>query len=417
MRKKNKADDAITELLSAAPAETLSALISILSAKHPNLRQECLNYLKKNVPVTTEQETSIEQEIVMDLWSELSADLEELDSYGGGDYEAVDRVADLLSDIQEKLDDKKIDRDIRRDLLAEVLPFIISGNAGLDDVLYDVAYAACYDDDDWRHLAQSFEEMKKEWPTDHARRIYRRLGDREKYLELRLKKLLYGGDYHDLAVFYWEEGNREEAMAIAEEGIIKGQGQMDDLRKFLADRACEGGNRSRYLELELAQATDCLTLAKYTEFEKICTAEEWKALESRLLERLAGAWAVEQLKIRTHRGEYDLAVAILLKAKYPAHAWDSTEELKIAAKLETLYPELILNYYISGLGNLNMNATRKEYAQKAKVMQKVQHMLMDVLKSKDRWDTFAVKVKGDNLRRRAFQEEFNRIVTGWRELG
>jgi hypothetical protein len=31
-----------------------------------------------------------------------------------------------------------------------VLPFITSGNAGLDDPLYDLAYATCYRDEDWR---------------------------------------------------------------------------------------------------------------------------------------------------------------------------------------------------------------------------------------------------------------------------
>jgi hypothetical protein len=416
MTKKKEAADALTDLLSEVRSETLIELIGILAAKSPDLRQECFNYLKKHVSLTAEQKTRAEQEIVMALWLELSPDLEELDSYGGGDHGTVDNVADLLYDIQKKLADKKIERKIRRDLIDEVLPFIKSGNAGLDDTLYDVAYAACYDDDDWRSLAQSLEEMKKEWPIDHARRIYRKLGDREKYFELRRKKLLYGGDYHDLAMFYWNEGNRKQALDVAEEGMKKGQGRMDELRKFLADRAREGGNRDRYLELQLAQTTDCLTLAKYTAFKKICTAEEWKAFEPRLLERLANAWAVEQLKIHMHREEYDLAVAVLLKGKYPTYAWDSTDELRMAAKLETLFPEQILTYYISSLGNLNINGTRKEYAQKAKIMLKVRHILLDVLKVNDRWKTFACKVKRDNLRRTAFQEEFNRVVPGWREL-
>ena len=54
-------------------------------------------------------------------------------------------------------------------------------DAGLDDDLYDLAYAACYTDDDWRALAQAFETMSGDWKLDHSRRIYRRLGDRGKY--------------------------------------------------------------------------------------------------------------------------------------------------------------------------------------------------------------------------------------------
>jgi len=101
----------------------------------------------------------------------LMANLDELDSYGGGDYSLTDHVGDLLVKIQERLATGRIEGDIRRELLEEVLPFIKTGNAGLDDELYDVAYAACYDAADWRRLAQSFDGMQKEWPVDHARRF------------------------------------------------------------------------------------------------------------------------------------------------------------------------------------------------------------------------------------------------------
>jgi hypothetical protein len=138
----------------------------------------------------------------------------------------VDHVADLIYDIQQKLAGKKINEEIRRQLLDEVIPFIKSDNAGLDDSLYDLAYSTCYSDEDWRHLAAALEAINKEWPTDHARRIYRKLGDREKYLELRCTKLVYGGDYYDLAAFYWDEGNRAKALAVAEEGKKKGQGRI-----------------------------------------------------------------------------------------------------------------------------------------------------------------------------------------------
>lgn len=41
------------------------------------------------------------------------------------------------------------------------------------------------------------------WYTLSARNIYRRIGDRNKYLELRARHMEYGADYHDLATFYW----------------------------------------------------------------------------------------------------------------------------------------------------------------------------------------------------------------------
>ena len=66
---------------------------------------------------------------------------------------------------------------------------------------------------------------------------------------------MYGSDYHDLATFYWDEGNRKEALSVAEEGKIKGLGRMDELRGFLSDRAREEGNREQYIALQFEQTT------------------------------------------------------------------------------------------------------------------------------------------------------------------
>jgi len=59
------------------------------------------------------------------------------------------------------------------------------------------------------------ESIGKEWPQEHARRIYRRIGDHEDYLRLRALKMKYGGDYHDLATFYWEQGEKKQRHSSA----------------------------------------------------------------------------------------------------------------------------------------------------------------------------------------------------------
>ena len=348
MARKKKPADPLNELLEAAKPETLKNLVNHLSGFGPEIRRECFDYLKNHVPLTTEQKIRSEGEIAMALWWELYPDLEELDTYGSGDDATVEHVAGLIDDIQQKLARKQIDEEIRRQLLDEVIPFIKSGNAGMDDSLNELTYASCYSDEDWRRLAETLEDLNRDWPTDHARWIYRKLGDREKYLELRCKKLVYGTDYHDLASFYWDEGNREKALAIAEEGNIKGQGRMDELRKFLSDRALESGNRKRYLALQLDQTADHLTLAGYKAFRKLCTAEEWNEHEPQLIKRLDDAWTSERLKILMYRKEYEKALAVLLKGKYPIRAWDSDGELRTAKLLETRFPDKILTYYLSG---------------------------------------------------------------------
>jgi hypothetical protein len=414
--KKRKQADALTELVATTPSHVLGDLLIKLASSRPDVRRECFDYLKKHIPLSESSKTQSEGEILLALWSELEPDLSDLDEYGGGDYDVVEDVASLLYQIEQKLSRKKIDVEYRHELLTSVLPYIESGNAGLDDPLYDLAYATCYDDNDLRFLAESFETMGGDWKIEHARRIYRQLGDRDKYLELRSRKMVYGADYYDLASFYWKAGEKEKALQVADQGLQNGEGRMDELREFVAQRAKDAGNRDRYLELQFAQTVDHLTCDKYKAFRKICTIAEWKVYEAKILERMKDAWSSEQLRIHMHRKEYDKAVAVLLDAGYPHTAWNSDYEIQTAKRLEPHFPEEILKYYLTGLGNLKTNALRKEYARKAQVMAKVRRLLVEVLKDKDRWVTFAVEVKQDNIKRPAFQEEFAKIVPGWRRL-
>lgn len=416
MAKKPTQGDALTELLSAASHKIISKLIVELATKSPDVRRECFDFLKSQVSVSEALVQRSEGEAVLALWFELVPDLQELDEYGGGDYAKSDHVAELLSQVQERLNAHNVDFDFRQELLDLVLPFIESSNAGLDDMLYDVAYATCYDDDGLRALAQDFEAMKGEWNTVHARRIYRRLGDGDKYLELRSQRMEYGADYHDLASFYWDSGELEKALQVAEDGLHKAKGRMDELRAFVIARAEESGDREKYMALQFDQATDQLTFEKYQEFSKVCSAEEWSLFEPQILLRLQQAGAIDRLKIRMHREEHDEALAILTKERYPIPSWGGTYEIQVAEMLEKRYPEKILKYYLSGLGDLDRNANRTEYARKARVMVKIQHMLVDVLGDEARWKKFASKVKKANLRRPAFQQEFAQVVPGWGEL-
>jgi hypothetical protein len=416
MAKKRKKGDALTALLGVATHKVLSELILTLATEFPEVRRESFDFLKSQVSISKSLEKRSEGEAIMALWSELAPDLDDLDSYGGGDYATEDLVAELLDQIRERLETKNVDADHRQEILNLVLPYVKSGNAGMDDMLYEVAYAACYDDADLRGLAQAFETMSSEWKVGRAQDIYRRIGDRDKYLALRAKRMEYGADYHDLATFYWDSGEKEKALHIAEEGLSKAQGRMDELREFVMMRAQEAGDRDKYMDLQFAQTTDRLSLKKYKAFKKICTSAEWKSFEPKVVGMLKNAWGTDRLKIRMHRREYDEALAILIKGRYPTSTWEGDYEIKVAQKLEKRYPEEILKYYLSGLGNLNHSAQRKEYTRKAKVMAKVRHVLVDVLGDEQRWIKFARKVKRDNARRPAFQQEFANAVPGWREL-
>jgi len=412
-KKTVKYQDPLRQLLEAADTKILIKLIEDLADMRPEVRRECFEFLKKHVEMSPNQQDTSEGEAICALWYELEPDLAELDEYGGGDYGLVDSVGGLLIEITKKLASKQVPREYRTDLLNEVLAYIQSGNAGLDDDLYDVAYACCYSDEDLRQLAEAFEKMKSNWPINHARRIYRKIGDHEKYLALRALNMEVGADYHDLATFYWEQGEREKALETAKNGLAKGQGRLDELRQFLSERAQESGDRQGYLKLQFEQTVDRLTLEKYQAFKKLCADDEWGAYESDVLKNLGQAWGHDKLKIHMYRQEFDQALATLLKARYPYNSYGKAYELEVAARLEDRFPEKILGYYQSGLGNLNSNFPRKDYAAKAELMKKVRHMYVDVLHTPEPWIKFVRQVKLDNKKRPAFQEEMRKAVAGW----
>jgi len=414
--KKEERKDPLDQLIMAAGPEVLQSLIKDLAVARPEIRRECFQFLKKRVTLTSDEESVAEGEALFALWMELAPDLSELDEYGGGDYELVDHVGGLLYEISEALGKKKVSREYRQNLLDEVLPYIRSGNAGLDDDLYDAAYAACFDNEDLRDLAERFEAIGRSWPIDHARRIYREIGDHEKYLELRLLKMEYGLDYYDLATFYWETGNKDKAIDVGRKGLKEAKGRMDEIRSFMAKRAMESGDRSEYIELQFVQAADQLTLKGYKAFNKMCNKKEWAHYEPRLLKELDKAWDAERLKIYLYRKEYDQAMTLLKKSRYPDTSYGESEILKTAAKLEQMYPVEILSFYMTGLGNLNYSFDRKTYARRALVVAKLRHMWVDVMKTPEKWEKFGRKVKEMNLKRPAFQEVFSKVLPGWESL-
>ena len=61
---------------------------------------------------------------------------------------------------------------------------------------------------------------------------------------------------------------------------------------------------------------------------------EWTQFEPKILAQIKDGQQTEQLKIRMYRKEFDEAIAILTKGRYPTFGWDDSYEIKTAKKLE-----------------------------------------------------------------------------------
>ena len=252
-------------------------------------------------------------------------------------------------------------------------------------------------------------------PIDHARRIYRSIGDHKKYLELRVRRMRYGLDYYDLVSFYWEIGEHEKAIDTAQKGMELAEGRMDELRMFLAERAKDAGNRDTYLEYYFEQKTHPLTVSSYQELEQECQQEEWERYEPKLVEMLKKNFDLRAVKIHMHRQEYETALQYF---KDPSRIpyYGAYEVFSVAKELESRYPQQILEFYTSSLGNLNVSASRKIYAQNAVAVSRVRRVLVDVMNTPDEWKKFALPIKLHNAKRPAFQDEFAHVIPDWKSL-
>lgn len=127
MARKRKQDDPLAAPIETVPKAKLVDLIVRVSASHPAVRRECLDYLNRHTVLSPSRKKQSEGEKLLALWAELAPDLDELDAYGGGNYDADFHVSSLLQEIAQALSRKKTDAVYRQQLLDNALPYIESG--------------------------------------------------------------------------------------------------------------------------------------------------------------------------------------------------------------------------------------------------------------------------------------------------
>ncbi len=87
--------------------------------------------------------------------------------------------------------------------------------------------------------------------------------------------------------------------------------------------------------------------------------------------------------------------------------------MQAATALETKFPEQILEFYQKGLGSYNVSADRKVYAEQAKVALKIRYMFINVMNQPEKWKNMVQEMKFLNKQRKAFFEEFSKIIPDW----
>ncbi|MCD4719286.1 MAG: hypothetical protein K8S13_05420 [Desulfobacula sp.] len=121
------------------------------------------------------------------------------------------------------------------------------------------------------------------------------------------------------------------------------------------------------------------------------------------------------MKIYLYRKEYENALKYFERNRRLSY-FSSHEVFSTAEELESRYPEQILKFYKLCVGDLNVSATRKTYAENAVAVARIRRVLLEVLKETDKWKEYALPIKSNNEKRPAFQDEFARAIPDWKNL-
>src|ERR1700730_5580843 len=153
---------------------------------------------------------------------------------------------------------------------------------------------------------------------------------------------------------------------------------------------------------------------QYKSFKQLCKAEEL-TYEPKMLKAVERATKIDQLEIFLFRKEFDKAVEVLAKLLYPHPKYGDDRLFRMIAKLESKYPNQVLEFHRKGLGNVLAVGERAAYAGQARAALRMRHIWLDVLKTPEAWQTCAKNVKALTLKKPAFQQEFAKTIPDWKE--
>jgi len=412
-----EAGASLTRLLETATAASLRSVIKDLTEETPHLERLCITLLLAHNKTSDENSMKAATNQAWALWFSIEDTLVELETFAGPDEE-YEKVAYVLEQLAQVVSDGCASADCRQEIQSMALKYLASDNASVDE-LFDVAKACCHTDEEFRQLAETFEATERKWSfgsctyKEQAMQIYRQIGDRDRYLALRLEHLDNDRDFLELATFYAEAGEMDKAVLTAEQGLAQTLthrwGNATGLRTFLADYALSMGDRERYMALQFANTTERLTLEHYKHFEQLCTPDEWHAFEPRLLSCLETAWTDAKVSIWLDRKQFDKALAALLEDGPCFDAGPDSQLRRSARVLESQYPTELLNHYLRKLGLIEAGS-RRRYAEQAHYVADIKRVMLDHLVDEPAWVSFSARLKTESKRLPAFRDELKKVL-------
>lgn len=194
-------------------------------------QQALLDYCQKNS--TPDNHILIIEMQIRQHWNKAAAIIQEFDMYGGGSESDEDDAYSELGKVMELLKNNVTSWDVRKSVLDDMLELVASDNSGFTDFLVDIAVIMCTNREENLYLAEYLGKYGNFYYKGLAARMFLNNGEDEKFLESKKANLKYGSDYLELAEYYENHGDKKQAVKIAQEGLKKANGRLDEIYAYL----------------------------------------------------------------------------------------------------------------------------------------------------------------------------------------
>lgn len=432
----------------------LISLIMDLIQRGEQTRLYVLEWLDENndnLQNTINEEKSdsikkIHDELLFEYWNNAQNIISEFNCYGGGPDEDEDEAYYWIEKITDLIMEGRITLETKLKFIDAVFVEYDAGNSGFDDSLIDLLFTLCKEKEEWEYLVKKLNDKPSDWRKNLVMSIYKNyLNDDTRYLNERLKNLIYGMDYWELVQYYLNKRNKKLALETALKGIEKGKGRLTELYDYLIAHFIKAHDESalemiceiaieRKIEAEYVldklfkyyknhnyeKAKEKMLQSyknnrykeyfeEYKKMKEFLVKEDWEKIEPEIIREAQNKNIYEYMNICLDKGMKDTVINIIVSPPKNQWGYSSYSDFdSFAERLKEDYPKEILEYYYKKAYNRIPNGNRKTYKEAVGYLKKVKAIYLKYLKDTDKWVQTKINLQIEFKKRPAFIDELKK---------
>lgn len=389
--------------LSELKKEQILDILSKIMEKDESFKLKLQNSIDNQfTQLSRKNEIDADIDKYSELWDEAEEIIDKLNEYGGGPEEDEMTASDNLSEIVELFRKGNLNTDFKRKFVKGCIDLYAAGNSGMDDDLVHASFDVSENKEDWLFLIEQLKKIGSDYANDLIMRIYKdHLKNDEAYLEMRYNDLQYGMDYYDLVKYYDENGDKNKAFEIAEEGLKKGKGRIIDLIIYLRDYYKNKKDHYSTLKYYVLSFKESASIELYREIKHFCIGDEWSAVSKELYENTLNDESVKR-NICLENKEYKKIFESITKTEY---SFDDSW----AKKIEPFFPIELLAIYKRKIKQNIEYKNVKNYYIASNYCFRVKHILVNILKKDKEWAIYLNSLKENYPKLPALQRELKNL--------